>query len=265
MEGSAIRGAKGATVNRRFSLGRARIDVLSLDEAVRWVMHAAASGPCRYVVTPNSDHIVMLETHGGLAEAYAEAHLVVADGMPLVWASRLIGPSLPERVTGSELMPRVCAAAAQSGDGIFLLGAGPGVAAAAQVRLEREFPGLRVVGTYCPPLGFERDLAELEKIRGLLLAADPAIVFVGLGAPKQELWMHAHYKQLARGVLLGVGASIDFAAGQARRAPVWMQKSGSEWVYRLLQEPRRLAKRYLKDTFVFWIILREFWNRKKEK
>lgn len=252
-------------MNRRFQLGRARIDSVTLDEAVNWVLSAARGGCCRYVVTPNSDHIVMLETHEALAEAYREAHLVVADGMPLVWASKLIGPVLPARVTGSELMPRLCQAAAQGGQTVFFLGAGPGVAEKARERLEQAYPGLKVLGTYSPPLGFEKNAAEQEHILRMLKEANAEIIFVGLGAPKQELWMHQNFQKLPRGVLLGVGAAIDFCAGQIQRAPLWMQKSGSEWIYRLMKEPRRLAKRYLRDTLVIWIILREAWRQRQKQ
>ncbi len=249
-------------VRTRFQLGRARIDVVTLKEATDWVLKAASTGThCSYVVTPNSDHLVMLEHDVGLQKAYASAHLVIADGMPLVWASKLLGPALPERVTGSELMPLVCAGAAQRGLPIFLLGAGPGVAERAKERLERAYPGLSVVGTYSPPLGFGQNPLELERIVGLLRASAAAIVFVGLGAPKQELWMHANYQKLGAGVLLGIGAGIDFSAGNVQRAPIWMQKSGIEWIFRLAQEPRRLARRYLRDTLIAWIIVRELWQK----
>ena len=244
-------------MDKRFKLGRAHIDCVTRQQAIAWVVNAAQNGPCRYVVTPNSDHIVMLESHAGLQAVYRDAHLVVADGMPLVWASLLLKPRLPERVTGSELMPLLCAEAASKGLRVFLLGAGPGVARRAQERLEETYPGLKIVGTHCPPLGFEQRPEELEEIIRLLKAADAHLIFVGLGAPKQELWMQQNYQKLDRGVLLGIGAAIDFCAGNVKRAPTWMQKSGTEWVYRLAQEPRRLARRYLRDTLVLWIIVRE--------
>lgn len=245
----------------RFRLGQALIDQISAEDALSWVLSAAEKGPCRFVVTPNSDHIVMLEHHRELQEVYAEAHLVLADGMPLVWASRLLRPSLPERVAGSELMPLICAAAPARGLKIFLLGAPPGVAEEAKRRLEAQHPGIRIVGCYAPPLGFEREPAAEEAIIRLLREADADIIFVGLGAPKQELWMHRAHRRLDHGVMLGIGAAIDFCAGNVKRAPTWMQRSGLEWFYRLIQEPRRLAKRYLRDTLIVWIVLREGWRR----
>jgi N-acetylglucosaminyldiphosphoundecaprenol N-acetyl-beta-D-mannosaminyltransferase len=248
-------------MNQRFKLGYATIDVVNQKEALERLVEMAEQGPCRYAVTPNSDHIVMLEEHEELRAVYRDAHLVLADGMPVVWASRLIGPRLPERVTGAEILPGLCAAAARRGLTVFLLGAGPGVAEKAQTILESTYPGLSVVGTYCPPLGFERSPDELEAIMKRLRSAAPHIIFVGLGAPKQEIWMHRHFRHLDRGVMLGIGAAIDFVAGTVQRAPRWMQHTGLEWLYRLVQEPRRLAKRYLRDTRILWIILREWRSR----
>lgn len=248
-------------MSEKFQLGHARIDRVDRQGALAAIVAAVRQEKPCYVVTPNSDHLVMLEDDETLRRIYQDAFLVVADGMPLVWASRLLGQSLPERVTGSELMPELCALAASQGFKIFLLGAGPGVAEEAKRRLEIQYPGLRIVGVYCPPMGFEKNPEVGEEIERLLTTSAPDIIFVGLGAPKQEKWIHQNYKRFAKGVFLGIGASIDFAAGNVKRAPVWMQKSGTEWVYRLLQEPKRLAKRYAKDTYVLWIIARQFFRR----
>ncbi len=247
-----------------FQLGHAAIHCLSRQEAIEAILAMAISPRAHAVVTPNSDHIVMLEDNAELRAAYAKADLVLADGMPLVWASRWIGPRLPERVTGAELMPLLCAEAARRQLRVYFLGAGPGIAEEAKRRLEEEYPGLQVCGTYSPPLGFEKDASQNRVILERLRAAEAHLIFVGLGAPKQELWIAAHQDQLSRGVFLGVGAAIDFCAGHIKRAPIWMQKLGLEWTYRLLQEPRRLARRYLRDTQVLRIIWQE-WRRTRRQ
>jgi N-acetylglucosaminyldiphosphoundecaprenol N-acetyl-beta-D-mannosaminyltransferase len=248
-------------VSEKLRLGYANIDVVDQKEALQRAVNFARQSPCRFVVTPNSDHIVQLETREDLRRVYEAAHLVVADGMPLVWGSRLLGKPLPERVTGSELMPALCAEAARLGLRVYLLGGPPGVAELAKARLEERYPGLRVCGTDCPPLGFEKSPELESRILQKIQAATPDIVFVALGAPKQELWMHRSAPLLKSGVLLGIGAALEFCAGTVRRAPIWMQKIGAEWIFRLCQEPRRLARRYLRDTEILLIIFREWRKR----
>lgn len=251
-------------MSAKFQLGHATIDKLNRRTAVDAVIRAAKSGKPTYVVTPNSDHIVRLEKDAELREIYAHADIVIADGMPVVWASKLLGEPLEERVTGADLMPDVCARAAKEGLSIFMLGAAEGVALEARRRLEALYPGLICVGTYSPPYGFEEKPEFCDQIVGLIQKASPDIIFVGLGAPKQEKWIFRNYKKFPKGVFLGIGASIDFCAGNVKRAPVWLQKSGLEWTYRLVQEPKRLAKRYAVDTLVLWIIAREFFRRRSK-
>jgi N-acetylglucosaminyldiphosphoundecaprenol N-acetyl-beta-D-mannosaminyltransferase len=238
------------------------IDRLTMQDAVarllEWVDNPAAG--CRYVVTPNVDHAVLFQEHEGLRAAYADAGLVLADGMPVVWASRLLGRPLPERVTGSDLVPSLFTAAQQQWRGlrVFLLGAAPGVGQRAAVKIAERWPNVRVLDTYSPRLGFERDPAENTEILSRIARAKPDVLVVGLGAPKQELWVHTHRDQIAAPVALCVGATLDFLAGQRDRAPVWMRKTGLEWIHRLAGEPRRLAKRYARDAWIFpRLVLRE--------
>ncbi len=248
-------------LSEKLRLGYANIDIVDRAEALRRAVSFARQSPCRFVVTPNSDHIVQLEEREDLRLVYDAAHLVVADGMPLVWASHILGKPLPERVTGSELMPSLCAEAARLGLRVYLLGGPPGVAELAKARLEERYPGLLICGTDCPPMGFEKNPQQEMLILQKIQAAAPDVVFVALGAPKQELWMYRAAPQLKSGVLLGIGAALEFCAGTVRRAPVWMQRIGAEWVFRLFQEPRRLAKRYLRDTEILLIIFREWRKR----
>lgn len=237
------------------------IDRLRLDEAVGrvlgWSIGEEAPAECRYVVTPNVDHAVMFQHDGRLRAAYDEAAMVVADGAPLIAASRLLGKALPERVAGSDLAPGLIAAAdraaAEGGRPLrlFLLGAGPGVADRAAERIAERWPNVETVGTNCPPLGFEKSDEECDRILAAISAARPDVVLVGLGAPKQELWVHRFHRRIDARVALCVGATIDFLAGEKRRSPRWMQRFGLEWVHRLMSEPRRLAGRYARDAWVF--------------
>jgi N-acetylglucosaminyldiphosphoundecaprenol N-acetyl-beta-D-mannosaminyltransferase len=181
----------------------------------------------------------------------AEADLSVADGMPLIWASRMQGTPLPERVAGSSLISTLTEAAGRRGFSIFLLGGNPGVADKAADRLRARVPGLLIAGTCCPIIGADVDREPLVGLTRQLLDAKPDIVFVGLGSPKQELLIRRLKSSLPRTWWLGVGISFSFLVGEVQRAPHWMQRSGLEWAHRLSQEPRRLAKRYLVQGLPF--------------
>jgi len=250
----------------RVHLFEIEIDPLTMDQAVGrihdWIDHR--DGTCRYVVTPNVQHSVLIQEHAGLRAAYADAGMVLADGFPVVLAARLLKQPLPQRVPGSELVPALLASATSDRRlKIFLLGAAPGVAIRAAARIAGRWPSVETVGTYSPPLGFENDDQENAHILGLIKAAAPDVLVVGLGAPKQELWVHRQRAQIAAPVALCVGATIDFLAGQKRRAPRWMQRSGLEWLHRCLSEPRRLAKRYAHDAVVFPRLVWRQWRAQR--
>jgi N-acetylglucosaminyldiphosphoundecaprenol N-acetyl-beta-D-mannosaminyltransferase len=215
---------------------------------------------CRYVVTPNVDHVVMFPRRPELRAAYAAASLVLADGAPLVVASRLLGQRLPERVAGSDLVPRLFDAASEPLR-VFLLGAAPGVAELAAERIGAQWPAVRVVGTYSPPPGFEHVAAENNRVLAAVADAAPDLLIVGLGAPKQELWVHRFHGELRAKVALCAGATIDFLAGSQRRSPVWMRRAGLEWLHRFASEPRRLAGRYARDAWEFPQLLWREWRR----
>jgi N-acetylglucosaminyldiphosphoundecaprenol N-acetyl-beta-D-mannosaminyltransferase len=197
------------------------------------------------VVTPNLDHLRRCVRDLHFGALVAEADLVVADGMPLVWASRLQRTPLPERVAGSNLISTLSAAAAGRGKTVFLLGGAEGTAQGAAEILTRRNPDLKVVGTYCPRQGFEKKPRQMAEIVQALHEANPDIVFVALGSPKQEHLIAKLKPTLPNAWWLGVGVSFSFLTGHVKRAPLWMQKSGIEWVHRLMQEPRRLFKRYI--------------------
>lgn len=210
------------------------------------------SGEGGALFTPNVDHIVTAESHAELREAYAAADLTVADGQWLVWASRLLGTPLPEKISGSDLVVPLAREAGKKGRSIYLLGGSPGVAETAARRLEAE--GAIICGWESPQI----DLAQpQDQLVARIAAARPALVLVALGCPKQELWIHRCRERLRPAVLLGIGGSLDFIAGRIRRAPQWISRAGLEWVFRLLHEPRRLARRYLvNDPKFFGILLR---------
>lgn len=209
-------------------------------------------GACRYVVTPNADHTVMLQHHEGLRAAYLGADMVLADGFPVILASRILGRGLPERVAGSDLVPALFAAADPERPlRTFLLGAAPGVADRAAERILATWKGVDVVDSYSPPFGFEHDEVEQERMLTRVRAANPDLLVVGLGAPKQELWVHKQRSKIKAPVVLCVGATIDFLAGERSRAPRWLQRIHLEWFYRMMGEPKRLFWRYARDAWVF--------------
>jgi len=254
---------KGSTMAlEQISLFGINIHVARMDDAVAEVYSWINSDQdgCRYVVTPNVDHAVMFQHHANMQRAYASAGLVLADGQPVVIASRCLKKPLPERVTGADLTPAIFAAAKQNLNQplrVFLLGAAEGVAAKAAENITADFAEVEVVGVYSPPMGFERDEDENERILAMISDAEPHVLVVGLGAPKQEIWVHRHQARLNCRVALCVGATIDFLAGAVPRAPQWMQKRGLEWFYRMCSDPGRLVKRYAWDA---WVLPQLFWR-----
>jgi N-acetylglucosaminyldiphosphoundecaprenol N-acetyl-beta-D-mannosaminyltransferase len=237
------------------------VDQVSMADAVaillRW-LDDKLSG-CRYVVTPNVNHIVHLQNNARLGQAYAGANLVVADGWPLVAFSRLFKNALPERVPGSDLVPHLFAAAKPERPlRTFLLGAKPGVAERAAERIKQKWSSVLVVGSHSPPLGFEHDARQCAEILQLVADAAPDLLIVGFGMPKQEIWLHTYQQHLFVKVAIAGGATIDFLAGEQSRAPRWVQRMCLEWLYRIGTDPRRLLLRYIRDAWHFpQIVARE--------
>jgi N-acetylglucosaminyldiphosphoundecaprenol N-acetyl-beta-D-mannosaminyltransferase len=230
---------------RRISLMGLPIDPVTENEVLCRIIEDLNSGCGGWVVTPNLDHMRILKQRPHLLEITGEANLIVADGMPVVWASRLQGTPLPARVPGSDLVCSLTAAAASIGASVFLLGGSPGVAESAAEILSRQNPNLRIAGTLCPPMGFERDPKLVASICEVVTAARPDIVYSCFGFPKQEWMINQLRGRLPSTWFLGVGGSLSMVAGELRRAPKWMQRAGLEWVHRLVLEPRRLFGRYI--------------------
>src|SRR4051794_6818301 len=229
----------------RVMVGGIDLDPLDEQQVVDWVMSSLRAGRGGWIVTPNIDHLQKCSRNPALRELVRAADLRVADGAPIVWASRLCGEPLPARVTGADLLWSLARAAARDGASVYLLGGEPGVPEAAGLVLEQAAPGLVVSGTYSPPRGFEQDPEEMARIRNDIVAARPDLVFVGLGFPKQERVIAGLHDALPGTWWLGCGAAIPFAAGALGRAPAWRGGGGVEWLSRLASEPRRLARRYV--------------------
>jgi len=232
-------------VARSYSLLGVRVDAVQIADTIarmeEWITRRKA---CHFVAVTDMHSIMEAQHDDGFKEMLSGADLVVPDGFSLVWMGRRKGFALRSRVCGPELMAAFCEQTAQKGYRHFFYGGAPEVAADLGARFAARFPGLIVAGTYCPPFRLltpeeDREVAEaIESSR-----AD--IVWVGLGAPKQDRWMFEHRKRLSVPVLIGVGAAFDFHTGRVPRAPAWIRDHGFEWLFRLAMEPRRLWKRYL--------------------
>jgi len=240
------------------------VDNFTMKEALKEIDDLIKQNKCAYVVTPNVDHIVQLEHGGELVEVYKNADLILTDGKPLVWISKWYHTPIKEKISGSDLFPLLCEMAAKKEYTMFLLGAAEGVAAKAAHNLVQKYDGLKVVGTYSPPIGFEKSKDEIEKIKRMIRTSHPDILIVGLGCPKQELFIYRNRAQLGVPISLGLGASIDFEAGNIKRAPRWMANHGLEWLFRITQDPKRLIKRYLiKDVAIFRLAIKYKKTKKK--
>jgi N-acetylglucosaminyldiphosphoundecaprenol N-acetyl-beta-D-mannosaminyltransferase len=249
--------------SRWIRLVGARFAAVTEAEAVELILDAGTTGRGHWTITANLDHIRRYQQEPIARHLINSADLVVADGMPLIWASRLAGARLPERVAGSNMIWPICEAARVRRQRIFLLGGAPGVAERAAEILSERFEGLEIVGALCPRGGFEKDPSELERIERLTSHAMPHIVFVALGFPKQDLLIERLRNVLPYASFIGVGISLSYLTGDVPRAPGWTHPLGLEWLYRLVREPRRLGRRYLVDgvPFALYVLVSAVWHR----
>ncbi|WP_433080656.1 WecB/TagA/CpsF family glycosyltransferase [Dactylosporangium sp. CA-052675] len=242
---------------RRVPVGGLPIDPVTESEVVTHVLSALKRGRGGWIVTPNVDILRKVARDAALRAQLSAADLVVADGAPLVWAARLAGRALPARVPGSDLIWSLSRGLATHGGSVFVLGGTPADSAQedgahrAAARLAEACPGLRIAGAHCPPFGFDRNRTQLRAVCARVIEAEPEMVYVGIGFPRQEHLIASLREALPATWFLGCGAAVNFVAGDVQRARPAMQKAGLEWLDRLAREPRRLARRYLREDAPF--------------
>jgi len=236
----------------RLNIGTISIDLYTEREFVsELVLHALHGSATKQVVTANAQFYVLAGRSRRLRECIRKAEYVCADGMPIAWSCKKIAARKVPRIAGVDLVEAVCREGAADGLRVFLLGGKDGSAAATADVLQRRYPGIQIVGVCCPPYGFQCKQDSVAPLLDAIREAKPQVLFVGLGAPKQELFIEEHIRPLGIPLAMGVGGSFEMISGKVERAPVWMQKSGLEWMFRLSQEPNRLWKRYLLGNVEF--------------
>ena len=223
------------------------INNVTMSETVEAIEQMIAADKKSYVVAINVDVVMKIEADPYLKKIVDDADMVLVDGKPLVWISKLHGRPLKEKVSGSDLVPLLCEVAAKNGYKVFIIGGKEGSAERAKQRLEEKLPDIKIVGTYAPPFGFEKEDAELERINRMISQAHPDLLITCFGCPKQEKWIYENIEKYDAKVSICAGATVDFLAGNVTRAPRWMSEHGLEWFYRFLQEPRRMFRRYFVD------------------
>ena len=237
----------------------ARID---MENALRVIEEFITNGRKSQVCVTNAYSLVLTQKDDQFRDITNSASLVVADGRPLAWISRLYGKPIPERVSGYDVVYELSKSSAKKRYKLFFLGSTSITLKRMVENLKEMFPSLQIVGVYSPPFEEQFSPGENEKMISLINNAKPDVLFVGLGAPRQERWIWEHKDELHVPVSIGVGAAFNFLAGTVRRAPKWMQKCGIEWLFRLCEEPRRLWRRYLigNPTFL-WLVGKELIRR----
>lgn len=235
-------------------------------EAANYIVQAIRAGAGGIVLAANTDVLRICDAKPEVRSHFERADIVTPDGMPIMWASRIQGEPLVERLPTSNLIHTMTEAAAQGGVSVFFLGGNEGVAEAAGAHYAKLHPGLKVAGAYCPPFGFESSEAEMEKIREALQTGAPDLVYVGLGVPKQERLIEALRPDFPKTWFMATGISFSYAAGELKQAPRWLQALGMEWFFRLCQEPRRLFRRYILQDLPFLVpLMRSALSRRRER
>ena len=223
------------------------INNVTMSETIEAIEHMIHKDGKSYVVAINVDVVMKIENDPYLKKIVDNADMVLVDGKPLVWISKWYNRPLKAKISGSDLVPILCEVASKKGYTIFIIGGKDGIAAQAKTRLENRYPNIRIVGTYAPPFGFEKDSNELNHINQMISDAKPDLLITCFGCPKQEKWIYENISKYNAKVSVCAGATVDFLAGNVKRAPRWMSEHGLEWFYRFLQEPKRMFKRYFVD------------------
>lgn len=234
------------------------VNNVNMNEALSAIDEMIASDKKNYVVAINVDVVMKIEEDPHLKKVVDEADMVLVDGKPLVWIAKWNKRPVKAKISGSDLVPLLCIKARDKGYSIFIIGGKDGVAEKARKNIERDLSGIKVVGTYAPPWGFEKDEIELEKINKMISKVHPDILITCFGCPKQEKWIYQNYQKYDAKVSICAGATVDFLAGNVNRAPRWMSEHGFEWFYRFLQEPKRMFKRYFIDDVKIMKLIRKY-------
>ena len=234
------------------------VNNVNMDETVQAIEEMIASEKRSYIVAINVDVVMKIENDSYLKEITDKADMVLVDGKPLEWIAKWHNRPIKAKISGSDLVPILCERAAIKGYSIFIIGGKEGIAEKAKQNLERDLPGIRIVGTYAPPFGFEKDEKELNRINEMISIAHPDLLIACFGCPKQEKWIYENYQKYDAKVSICAGATVDFLAGNVNRAPKWMSDHGLEWFYRFLQEPKRMFKRYFIDDVKILKLIRKY-------
>jgi N-acetylglucosaminyldiphosphoundecaprenol N-acetyl-beta-D-mannosaminyltransferase len=247
-------------VHHRSLIWGVPFDHVTMQQAIDTIDAMVRRGEPSYVITANLNYAMLNHQRDDMRPVTADAGLILADGQPIVWRSQCGGKALPQRVAGSEMIYGLAQRAAQNGWGIYFLGGEPGVAAACADRLAHQFPGLKIAGVESPPfraLTDDEQAAQDERIK----TSGAQILLVAFGQPKGELWIHQHHRRLGVPVSIQLGASFDFVAGLAHRAPASWQRFGMEWAFRMLTDPKRLVPRYAANAGFLLSALVEDWKQ----
>lgn len=223
------------------------VNNMDMEETIQTIDSFIQQKKRSYIVAINVDVVIKIEQDAYLKRITDQADMVLVDGKPLIWISKLHKRPVKAKISGSDLVPKLCEKAAEKGYAIFIIGGKDGIAEQAKRKLEKQLSGIKIVGTYAPPYGFEKDKNELDKINQMISDVHPDLLIGCFGCPKQEKWIYENYKKYDATVSVCAGATVDFLAGNIRRAPGWMSDHGLEWFYRFTQEPKRMFKRYFVD------------------
>lgn len=223
------------------------VNNMDMEETIQTIDSFIQQKKRSYIVAINVDVVIKIEQDAYLKRITDQADMVLVDGKPLIWISKLHKRPVKAKISGSDLVPKLCEKAAEKGYTIFIIGGKDGIAEQAKRKLEKQLSGIKIVGTYAPPYGFEKDKNELDKINQMISDVHPDLLIGCFGCPKQEKWIYENYKKYDATVSVCAGATVDFLAGNIRRAPGWMSDHGLEWFYRFTQEPKRMFKRYFVD------------------
>lgn len=223
------------------------VNNVDMKETLTFIEKRIAAKKKSYIVAINVDVVMKIEKDNYLKKITDEADMVLVDGKPLIWVSKIHKRPVKAKISGSDLVPLLCKRAAERGFRLFIIGGKNGIAEQAKRQLEKKYPQINIVGAYAPPWGFENDRDELDKINHMISEKHPDVLIACFGCPKQEKWIYENYQKYDATVSVCAGATVDFLAGNVKRAPRWMSEHGLEWFFRFLQEPRRMFKRYFID------------------